>query len=259
MTETARLSSRKNTHGDYLPDLAYVHEKGMSSCPPVLFLGGLRSDMNGTKALFLEDTCRRRGHSFTRFDYRGHGLSDGVFQDSTISDWYQDALAILDHVYPKQPVILIGSSLGGWISLLIAKDHPQRVSGLIGIAAAPDFTDSLWEEELSPAQRDDVLTHGFVAIPNPYDPNPYIFTKALIEDGRQNRILDRDLSWAGPVYLLQGKQDDSVAWETAEKIEKRLCNAHVKTVLIEDGDHRLSRAEDLLLLEEALKTISACI
>ena len=175
--------------------------------------------MNGTKALALEAAALSRGHSFLRLDYRGHGLSEGNFANATIGDWLEDALCLFDAA-SAGPQIVIGSSMGGWIALLLALARPERVRGLIGVAAAPDFTERLIWNALSEANRETLLRDGVLTPPSPYgDPIP--ITLRLIEDGRRHLVLDRPVPFAGPVRLLHGQRDAEIPWEhailTAEK------------------------------------------
>lgn len=235
--------------------LAYVYFKGGNSALPcVMFLGGFRSDMTGTKAVFLESQCRARGQSFMRFDYSGHGVSEGKFEDGTIGQWRDDALELLDQVV-EGDVILVGSSMGGWISLLLWRQIPERIVGIVGIAAAPDFTKEI-EARMSDAQKEIMNKTGRVETPNDYSDEPYVFTKALIEDGRENCVLDQRHEISVPMILLQGKQDADVPWEKALRIQAAFKGARSEVIFIDDGDHRLSRDQDLLLLDKAVIKVS---
>ncbi|MGK2285576.1 alpha/beta fold hydrolase [Pedomonas sp. V897] len=225
--------------------LAYASLPGEG--PTVVFLHGLMSDMEGGKALALEAHCRARGQAFLRFDCSGHGKSDGAFTDGTISRWRDDALAMID-ARTRGPLLLVGSSMGGWLALLLARARPERVKGLVLLAAAPDFTDWGTFASLSPAQRDALERDGQVAIPSEYGPDPYIYTKALIDDGAANRLLTGPIPFDGPVRLLHGQQDPDVPWELALKIAEKLTTPDVRLHLVKDGDHRLSRPADLDLL-----------
>jgi pimeloyl-ACP methyl ester carboxylesterase len=218
--------------------------------PTVVFLGGFRSDMEGTKALALREFCARLGRAFLRLDYSGHGISGGRFEDGCIGEWADDAAKVIDAQAPG-PVVLVGSSMGGWIALLLARRWSARVRGLLGIAAAPDFTSRLMEPAFTDAQRAELAQHGLLLEPNPYgDPVP--ITAKLLEDGRAQSVLDRPLPIAGPVRLLQGMRDAEVPWQTAPDIATHLDAHDVRVLLIKDGDHRLSRPEDLALLDETL-------
>ncbi len=237
------------------PDLACNHTPGHNpALPPVLFLGGFRSDRNGTKALHLDRFCAARGQEFTRFDYSGHGDSGGAFEDGSLEIWRDDARAVLDTLVTR-PAILVGSSMGGWIGLLLALACPDRVRGFVGIAAAPDFTD-IMTARFTPAMRQAYESCNFVDIPNDYSPEPYKITRKLIDSGTRLRLLDRQHMLRTPMVLLQGKNDTEVDWHTPERICARFPEAPATIHLVEDGDHSLSRPQDLALLEKAI--ISVC-
>lgn len=243
------------------PRLAYrtleADERG-APLPAVMFCGGFRSDMEGTKAQFLEDRCRERGQAYIRFDYRGHGSSGGAFEEGTIGRWKDDTLAILDHV-AKGPVIIVGSSMGGWLALLAALERPARVKGLIGIAAAPDFTRDIYESQMDDAARAALKENGYVKVPSEYSDEPYRITKALIDDGEKWCLLDRALALPMPIRLLQGMKDSDVPWQKAYRIKKALRDeSSAEVILIESGDHRLSRPEDLALLDQQVRDLSGC-
>ncbi len=224
--------------------------------PPLMFLGGFRSDMTGKKATFFEAQCMARGQAFLRFDYSGHGQSSGVFKDGCISDWYNDAYDIWKHLGLNRPV-LAGSSMGGWICLLLAVRHPLSVHGLLGIAAAPDFTISIWDEKLSPAQKQAVERDGFITEPSAYSDEPTIITRRLIEDGRDNnQVLNRVHDLSIPMRLVQGMEDPDVPWQTVQRIERAFPKADLEIVMIEDGDHSLSRPEDLEILDREIRSLS---
>lgn len=244
---------------EHSPDLAYVKidkdvkiDAGVSSqkLPTIMFLGGFRSDMEGTKALFLEKKCKERGAAFIRFDYRGHGRSEGKFEEACISDWAQDAMDILDHC-TSGPVMLIGSSMGGWISLLLALQKSDRVHSIIGLAAAPDFT-KIMEQRMSEQQRQALEENGFFDLPNHYDDQPYVITKKLIEDGRKNSLLDKDIAIDKPVRLIQGVQDADVEWQTAGRIQEAITGGDVEVILLEEADHRLSSPDQLAVLDKVM-------
>ena len=214
------------------------------------------SDMTGTKAVFMEQRCRDRGQAFIRFDYSGHGQSEGAFRDGTIGQWAEDAMAVLQQL-TDGPQIIIGSSMGGWIALLLAKRAAQRVHGLIGIAAAPDFTEDLMWPAFTEEQRLLLTEWGYVEKPTEYGDDPYVITKSLIEDGRRNLVLRDTIQGTGPVRLLQGMEDEDVPWETAIKLTKALATDDCRVSLIKDGDHRLARAEDLEILDRAVQELNA--
>jgi pimeloyl-ACP methyl ester carboxylesterase len=220
----------------------------------VLFLGGFKSDMTGTKALYLQEECAARGQAFLRFDYSGHGQSKGRFEEGTIGGWTSQAQEMLG-LLPKGGVIVVGSSMGGWIALNLLLRVPARIAGVIGIAAAPDFTQSI-EPRMTPAQHAEMAAHGFIAVPSAYGAEPYIYTKALIEDGRAHVLLDRVHPIDVPLLLLQGRKDDAVPWQTAEAIRAAFPGPLTEITYREEGDHRLSGPEDLACLGEALRQLS---
>ncbi len=232
--------------------IAYHHLPGAS--PGVMFCTGLMSDMTGDKALCLEDFCRRRGQGFIRFDYRGHGASSGDIAAGTIGEWADDTVAILDEV-TKGPQVLVGSSMGGWIMLLAALRRPRRVVGLLGIAAAADFTEDLFASGLTVAQKQAIERQGFTEIPSDYSDQPYIITKALIDDGRRHLVLRNKIPLDCPVRLIHGMGDEHVPWRTALAITEGLRSDDVEVILVKDGGHRLSEDDDLERLCATLESL----
>jgi pimeloyl-ACP methyl ester carboxylesterase len=221
--------------------------------PGVVFLPGFRSDMQGSKALALRDHCAARGQAFLRFDYSGHGESEGRFEDGTIGQWAADAIAVFDTCM-ERPQVLVGSSMGGWIALLLARARPERVAALIGIAPAPDFTEALMWPAFDEAQRTTILRDGVLHLPSQYgEPTP--ITRALIEDGKRHSLLDAPIPLRCPVRILQGMRDPDVPWQHALRLVDALDSDDVRLHLIKDGDHRLSRPEDLRLLAETLDAL----
>lgn len=214
--------------------------------PTVVFLPGFGSDMAGGKAEALAAWCAERGQGFLRLDYSGHGASGGAFADGTIGRWRDDALAVIDRE-SAGPLVLVGSSMGGWLALLAALARPDRVAALVGVAAAPDFTEALMWDAMAPAERNALMTHGRLEAPSPYGP-PQTITRALIEDGRRHLLLGAPVALDIPVRLLHGQRDAEVPWETALRLAGRIVGANVQVLLVKDGDHRLSRPEDLALL-----------
>jgi pimeloyl-ACP methyl ester carboxylesterase len=227
--------------------LAYHRLAGRA--PTVLFCGGYTSDMGGTKALALERWCRDAGQSYVRFDYSGHGCSDGRFEDGSIGEWSQDALAIVDQI-ADGPLVVVGSSMGGWIMLLVALARSERVRGLVGIAAAPDFTEEL-RRQATPEQRRDLDRQGFWLQPSAYG-EPHVVTAKLLEDGRNHLILNAPIPISCPVHLLHGQRDPDVPWPTSLRLAERLVSENVTIELIKAGDHRLSTEADLARLTRAL-------
>ena len=233
-----------------------AYNRTLGTGPGVVFLGGFKSDMQGSKALFLQDWAQSQGRAFLRFDYSGHGQSSGDFEDGCIGDWAADAIAAIEAL-TTGPQILIGSSMGGWISLLIARAMPARVAGLIGVAAAPDFTTITWEEELTEAQRAEVTTTGRVQIASDYADNPYIFTAKLFDDGAQNRVLDRPLPLPFPTRFLQGTDDTDVLPGVALRLLDHATGPDIRLTLVKGADHRFSSPECLALIAQALAEVTA--
>jgi pimeloyl-ACP methyl ester carboxylesterase len=235
-------------------DLAWAHLPGHG--PTIVFLPGFKSDMEGSKATYLRDWAARQGRAMLRLDYSGHGSSAGAFEDGTIGAWASDARAIIE-ARTTGPLLLVGSSMGGWIGLLLARAMPGRIAALVGIAAAPDFTETLLWEGLTDAERTALLSHGYIERPSLYGEEPYRFTRALIEDGRTQSLLAAPIPVTCPVRLLQGQQDHDVPWPTALRIAEQLDSTDVEITLIKDGDHRLSRPQDLALLTRSVAALLA--
>lgn len=214
--------------------------------PTVVFLPGYNSDMAGSKATVLRDLCAARGWPMLRLDYSGHGESGGAFTDGTIGRWTADARLVIDR-QTSGNLLLVGSSMGGWIALLLARAMPSRVVGLVGIAAAPDFTETMMWDTMMPAERATMALLGYLDVPSEYG-DPYRVTMRLIEDGRNHIVLGTSLPITCPVRLLQGQRDPDVPWETALRLAAALDSSDVEIRLIKDGDHRLSRPQDLAIL-----------
>lgn len=225
-------------------ELAWTLHQGTG--PAIVFLPGFRSDMTGDKASGLAAFAAGRGHTMLRFDYSGHGASGGSFLDGCIGAWAADALTAIDRL-TTGPLILVGSSMGGWIALLTALARPDRVRAVVGIAAAPDFTQRLMWDAMAPAERDTLLREGVLHVPSQYgEPTP--ITRHLIEEGRNHLLLHAPIRFSGAVRLLHGQADPDVPWEFAPKIAAAVTSSDVQVTLIKDGDHRLSRPQDLALL-----------
>ncbi len=218
--------------------------------PTIVFLPGFRSDMEGAKALYLADFAAARGQALLRLDYSGHGASGGRFEEGTIGRWTADALEMIDGL-TEGPLLLVGSSMGGWIGLNLALARPERVAAYIGIAAAPDFTETLIWEPMPPPARAALMEQGVIHTPSEYG-EPLPITRALIEDGRRHLRLGGPIPLRCPVRLLQGQRDPDVPWRTALTLAERIESADVQVILIKDGDHRLSRDSDLALLEDVV-------
>jgi pimeloyl-ACP methyl ester carboxylesterase len=223
--------------------------------PGLIFLGGFMSDMTGTKAMALEAFARDRGQAFLRFDYQGHGASSGDFAEGTIGRWAEDAVTVLDEA-SEGPQILIGSSMGGWIMLLAALARPERVAGLVGIAAAPDFTEDLMWQRYPPEVRETLAREGVYHEPSDYGEEPYPITLGLIEEGRRHLLLREAIALACPVRLLQGMKDEAVPWETALRLAEALQGDDVEVTLVKDADHRLSEPADLKRLASTVRRLS---
>ena len=221
--------------------------------PGLVFLGGFMSDMTGTKAMALEAHAKASGQDFVRFDYLGHGASSGHFEDGTIGRWAEDATAVLDEA-TEGPQILIGSSMGGWIMLLTALARPQRVAGLVGVAAAPDFTETLMWQEFSPDIRATLERDGVYYEPSEYSEEPYAITMELIVEGRCHLLMDRPIPITCPVRLIHGAADPDVPWKLSLELMDKLASTEVEVTLVKDAGHRLSEPEDL---ERLTRTVAA--
>ncbi len=221
--------------------LACRHSAGHG--PTIVFLPGYMSDMEGGKALALDGWARVQGRAMLRLDYSGNGASEGDFADGTLDVWRDDVLLLIDALV-EGPVVLVGSSMGGWLALLVALARPERVAGIVGIAAAPDFTDWGFTAE----QKDQLRKEGRIVEPTPYGDAPYITTRAFWESGQANRLLTGPIPLDCPVRLLQGQCDPDVPWSIALDIAAALRSSNVQTLLVKDGDHRLSRDADIALL-----------
>ncbi|SDZ35684.1 Serine aminopeptidase, S33 [Jannaschia faecimaris] len=228
--------------------LAYRFTPGIG--PGLVFLGGFKSDMQGTKAVALEDWAKRKGRAFLRLDYSGHGESGGAFADGCIGDWYQDALAVIEAV-TEGPQVLVGSSMGGWIALLIAKERPERVAGLVTIAAAPDFTEDGFWRDFNDAQRAEVMEQGQTLLPSDYG-EPYVITKRLIEEGRARLVLRDPLPLPFPVRMVQGTDDASVTTTTALRLLSHVTCDDIRLTLVRGSDHRFSEKDDLELIRRSV-------
>ena len=233
-------------------ELAWARLPG--SGPLVVFLPGFNSDMSGSKATALRDWCAGRGRGMLRLDYSGHGASGGRFEDGSIGRWLADALLVIDRL-TEGPMVLVGSSMGGWIALLIALRRRARVVGLVGIAAAPDFTEGMIWDRLTAAEQADLMATGRRIVPSQYG-DPYVITRGLIVDGRDHLLLGGPIALDCPVRLLQGQRDEDVPWRHVIDIAANLASEDVRVTLVKDGDHRLSRTSDVALL---CRTVAALL
>jgi len=232
--------------------IAYHRRAGHA--PGVMFLGGFMSDMSGTKATALDAWCAARGQAFLRFDYFGHGKSSGEFAEATVGRWRDDALAVFDRL-TEGPQVLVGSSLGGWIMLLLALARPARVKALVGIASAPDATEDLMWKEFPEEIRLLIEREGSARIPSNYSDQGYLITWKLIEEGRRHLLMREKIAVECPVRLVHGLLDEDVPWRRSLDLAGKLAGPDVQVTLIKDGDHRLSRDQDLALITRTLATL----
>ncbi len=231
--------------------LAYSHRKAApeeAHSPTLVFLPGYMSDMEGGKATALDAWAESNGYAMLRFDYGGCGQSGGRFREQGLSDWRDDVLLMIDTLV-EGPVLLAGSSMGGWLMLLVALARPEKIAGIVGIAAAPDFTSWGFDD----AHKAIIKTEGALEEPSEYSDEPYVTTRIFWESGEANLLLDTQIALDCPVRLLHGQNDADVPWEISLKTAKALRSSDVQTVLVKDGDHRLSRDQDIALL---VRTVS---
>lgn len=237
--------------------IALVRDRGDE--PGLLWLSGFKSDMSGTKAVELANWARARGNSCTRFDYSGHGLSEGDFSDLSLSDWLEESLAVFDRCC-RGRTIVVGSSMGGWLSLLLARElnrRPQRssasISALVLIAPAVDFSEELIWKCLSPELKNQVIEQGYFLRPSDYSDDPYVITRKFIEDGRRHLLMDKPIETGCPVRILQGTRDESIPLDHVKRVVDLMVQDDVTLTLVKEGDHRLSSPDDI----ERLKRIVA--
>jgi pimeloyl-ACP methyl ester carboxylesterase len=228
--------------------LAYRHRRGHG--PTLVFLPGYMSDMDGSKATALDSWAEARGRAMLRFDYAGCGLSEGAFEAQTLAGWRDDSLAMIDSV--EGPVVLVGSSMGGWLMLLCALARPERVAALVGIAAAPDFTDWGFDD----VRKATILDQGRLEEPSPYGDAPYVTTRAFWESGEALKLLGGGIAVDCPVRLLHGLADPDVPWRISLDLMERLASDDVHTTLVKGGDHRLSRPADIALLIDTVASLA---
>lgn len=230
-------------------------EKKNKNLPEVLFLGGFKSDMTGTKATFLESLCAERDQTYTRFDYSGHGASSGTFTDGTIGLWLSDTLAIIDKI-TRGPLILVGSSMGGWLMTLAALARPTRIHALIGLAAAPDFTEELIWENLTETQQKALVTQGVIQPPSQHENESVPIALQLIEEGRQHLVLSKSINILCPVHFIHGTADRDVPYSLAQRLVQRIESENVTLTLVKNGDHRLNTPLALGRLSSLLNEVS---
>ena len=233
--------------------LAYDQTQGTG--PGVVFLGGFRSDKEGTKALYLEDWAKATGRAFLRFDYSGHGASAGGFLDGSIGEWAEDAADVLDGLTQGKQ-ILVGSSMGGWIALLLSRAMPEKIAGLVTIAAAPDFTEDGYWEGFAAAQRAQVMEQGQIELPSEYSDEPYIITRKLIEDGRKRLVLRAPLDLPFPTRFLQGSADTDVDVSVAYRLLAHATGSNMRLTVVKGADHRFSSDTCLEMIVQAVEDVS---
>ncbi len=235
--------------------IAFRRSNGNAKKVGIVWCGGLRSDMMGGKATELHQAAMAHDRAFLRFDYTGHGESDVAFESTTIADWKRDALLAIDELIDG-PIILVGSSMGGWVSLMAAMERPERVVGLVLIAPAPDFTEKLMWAGFSQEIREEIETKGFWMRPSEYE-DDYPITKALIQAGRELQITDSPIDLNNmPVRIIQGVLDDAVPWEYAQNLVTQITSEDVSFHLVKDGDHRMSRPQDIENIKHTVLTLA---
>ena len=243
MTQIQKIQSSNGT------ELAYQFQPGKA--PVVVFLPGYKSDMAGTKATMLSQYCQRNSQACLLFDYSGHGVSGGDFIDGTIGRWTQDAVEVIKHVVGDQPVLLVGSSMGGWVMLLAALHLKQQLAGMLGIAVAPDFTEELMWQGFTLEQKSKIQEQGVIYLPSDYD-EPYPVTYKAILDGRENLLLHGPIDINCPARFIHGMQDQDVPWECTLRTIQQLSAKDVQLRLLKDGDHRLSNDDQLAIIKQML-------
>lgn len=241
--------------------IAAIATPGPTSDVTVVWLGGYRSDMTGTKAVALEAQARRLGVNFLRFDYSGHGQSSGHYSEGTISLWLEESLTVIARLAPGR-LVLVGSSMGGWIALRVIEElrkrgEAARIAGIVLIAPAPDFTSVLIEPHLSEKERLSLAEKGYFEEKSAYSPEPNRYTRALIEDGRRNLVMNGLIETGCPVHILQGMKDPDVPYSHALKIMEKIVGDDAILTMVRDGDHRLSRPEDIAQIEAAVAAMLA--
>jgi pimeloyl-ACP methyl ester carboxylesterase len=246
MTELSWLTTRDNRQ------IAYFQTAG--TAPGVVFLGGYRSDMMGTKATHLEKWAQSEGRAFVRFDYSGHGQSGGAFEEGCIGDWTDDARAVVEAL-TTGPQILVGSSMGGWVALLLARSMPDRVAGLVGISAAPDFMQELVWDTATAEQRAELMSAGRVEMPSSTEDTPDVITRRMIEDGRLQTVLGRPLHLPMPLRLLHGSADAEVPVSTALRLFNHATGPDIRLTLVNGADHRFSTPDCLALIQKTVSDI----
>lgn len=227
--------------------LAYRYSPPSANYPTIVYLCGFRSDMQGEKVIYLEDLCTEEGLGYLAFDYSGHGESSGAFEEGTISQWLADSLSLIDKI-TQGPLILVGSSMGGWLAHLIALERHERIVGLLGIASAPDFTENLMWQKFSPDQKTEITTKGWTIIPTEFNDQGWVITRNLIEDGRKHLLLGKNIHLNIPIRYVHGLKDESVPVSYSQKLLELVTSPDISLTLVKSGDHRLSQPENKRLL-----------
>lgn len=230
-----------------------AYHKSAGEGPCIVFCGGLKSDMEGTKAVHLEAWAKARGLAFLRFDYSGHGESSGTFEEGCIGDWHEDTLAAVDALV-EGPMVVVGSSMGGWQALLLARARAERIAGMVTIAASPDFTEDSYLPSFTPEQHEALARDGYVLLPSDYM-EPYVVTRRMIEDGRERLVMRERLELNFPVRFLQGTADEAVSTERAVGLLDHAEGPDMRLTLVKDADHRFSDERCLKLIEEAVADV----
>ncbi len=246
------ISYFETSPGD--PRLAYRYTPPHLPSPTVVYLYGFRSDMNGEKVQYLETLCQDHGLGFLTFDYSGHGQSSGKFEEGNISQWLADSLTMIDHL-TKGPVIVVGSSMGGWLAFLAALHRPHRIVGLLGMASAPDFTERLMWEQFTPIQQAEVMSQGWTVIPTEYNPKGWTITKNLIESGRNHLLLGKPIALNIPIRLIHGMLDVNVPFSFSQSLLELVTSQDVALTLLKSANHRLSEEGDKRILGHHLQEL----
>ena len=222
--------------------------------PTIVWLGGFKSDMTGSKASAIAEWAATAGRSYVRFDYSGHGASDGAFEDGTIGRWIADALAVID-AKTRGRLILVGSSMGGWIAAHCALRLKGRIAGIVFIAPALDFTEELLWRELGLQDRETLVETGRLEVASGYDDEKTVFTRALVEDGRRQALLDKPIEITAPIRIIQGMGDANVPWMHATRFAEKIVAEDLVITLIKNGDHRLSKPQEIAIILDAIKSL----
>lgn len=259
--ERKQIFLKRAIQGQQPATIVYQHNQGdyPDTTPGVLFCGGFHSDMSGTKVMRLDDHLRRERRPFTRFDYTGHGVSSGRFEDGTIGDWYADCLSIFDEVTSGKQIV-VGSSMGGWMSMLLARDRPERIAGLILLAPAPDFPSELIEPSLLPEHRHDLQRRGHCELPSEYGDKAYPITQTFLDESREHNLLGSPpIPVAGPIRILHGDADPDVPLSHGFRAAAVLNSNDLVVEVVKGGDHRLSTERDLAHLCRRVDEITAMV